>query len=166
MLEIQNTDTTKVSFLDINNPVAYKAEEANSLVDSFYEIFLWLGIVIAIFSVLLLSNFIASSISNKTRDIGILRALGATSNDVFKIFFSESFVITVLCIILSTVGGFILSAVLNNTVCAEVGIDLFIFGIVSILMIAVVALFTTLVATFLPVRKAAKRKPVDSIRAL
>lgn len=136
----------------------------NSLVNGFSEVFMYMGIVLAVFAVLLLSNFIASSISAKTRDIGILRALGATSGDVFKIFFFESFIISVSCILLSIVGSFILSGVLNKVVCGELGVNIFVFGITSMLMLIVLALFTTIIATFIPVRNAAKKKPVESIR--
>ena len=50
----------------------------------------------------MLSNFISVSISNKKREIGILRAVGARSLDVFKIFFSESFVIGLICVLFSS----------------------------------------------------------------
>lgn len=164
LVDVVNQDRTKLTYLTFENSAAYKMEEANRLVNGFSEVFMYMGIVLAVFAVLLLSNFIASSISAKTRDIGILRALGATSGDVFKIFFFESFIISVSCILLSIVGSFILSGVLNKVVCGELGVNIFVFGITSMLMLIVLALFTTIIATFIPVRNAAKKKPVESIR--
>ncbi|MBR2137851.1 MAG: hypothetical protein IJ966_00920 [Bacilli bacterium] len=43
-------------------------------------------------------------------------------------------------------------------------VNIFVFGITSMLMLIVLALFTTIIATFIPVRNAAKKKPVESIR--
>ena len=43
---------------------------------------------------------------------------------------------------------------------------MFVFGVLSFIVIAAVSFVTTVVATYLPVRKAAKRKPVESIRSL
>ncbi len=138
----------------------------DSMVSQFKQIFLYVGLVMAAFSALLLSNFISVSISHKRREIGILRAVGARSLDVFKIFFSESFFITAICIVLSVTGSAIICSVVNGIVNELLGASLFVFGILSVAVLLGVALLTVVVATFLPVYNAAKRKPVDSIRSL
>jgi len=150
----------------LSNSLAETVEMVNETVTELSQIFLYVGIVMAVFAALLLSNFIAISISAKTREIGILRAVGARSMDVFKIFFSESFVIAIICIILSTVGGYIACGYLNEVVGEMIEVTLFVFGILSVGILVTVALLTTILATFLPVRKAAKKKPVDSIRTV
>ena len=155
------------SRLCLSNTVASALELVNSMVDELSTVFMWIGIVMAVFAALLLSNFISVSISHKKRDIGILRAVGARSFDVFKIFFSESFLIAIISIIISMIGCFVACSVLNQTMSnALSGVSLFVFGPVSILILVGVAVVTAIVATFLPVYNAAKKKPVDSIRAL
>ena len=106
------------------------------------------------------------NISQKKREIGILRAVGARGTDVFKIFFSESFFISLICVLFSTLGSFALCAVLNVELAEGLGASLFVFGIPSFAVLVGVALLTAVIATFLPVYNAARRKPVDSIRAL
>lgn len=72
----------------------YKSVEWISYsLDSFKLVFAIAGGVLAALSALMLFNFISASISAKTRDIGILRAVGGRGADVFKIFFSESSII-------------------------------------------------------------------------
>ena len=119
-----------------------------------------------VIAALLLSNFISVSISQKKKEIGILRAVGARSFDVFKIFFSESFFITAVCVALATVGSIVICGVLNTEVAAELGASLFVFGVPSLVVLIAIALVTTILATFLPVWNAARKKPVESIRAL
>ena len=138
----------------------------DSMISSMSKIFLWVGIVLAAFSALLLSNFISVSISQKKREIGILRAVGARGVDVFKIFFSESFTIAAVCTAISTVASIVLCEVLNAEISATIGSSLFVFGILSIFMLIGIALATSVIATFLPVYNAARKKPVESIRAL
>ncbi len=138
----------------------------DDMIESLSKIFLIVGIIIAVFACLLLSNFISMSISNKKREIGILRAVGARGSDVFKIFFSESFVITLICTALSVVASIALCIVLNMEVSTSIGASIFNFGILSFIIIVALALLTAVIATFLPVRNAAKKKPVESIRAL
>lgn len=142
-------------------------ERATDLVEQLSKVFLWIGIIVAIFAALLLSNFISVSISYKKKEIGILRAVGARSLDVFKIFFSESFVITVICIVLSIIGSIVACTLTNAELSAGLGgVTLIVFGPLSIIILVGIALLTAVIATFLPVYLAAKKKPVESIRAL
>ena len=139
----------------------------NGFINELSKIFLIVGLVVAAFAALLLSNFISVSISSKTKEIGILRAVGARSLDVFKIFFSESFIITAICVVLSTVGGAFICSVINSEIKSILSeVSLLVFGPLSVGMLIAVALITVVLATYFPVRRAAKRKPVDSIRAL
>jgi len=147
------------------NSLMNNFESVDSMINGLSKVFLYVGLVLAVFAALLLSNFISVSISHKKREIGILRAVGARSSDVFKIFFSESFIIAAICTVLSIVGSAILCNVLNAEVSSMIGASLFVFGILSVLVLLGVALLTAVIATFLPVYNAAKKKPVDSIRS-
>lgn len=138
----------------------------DEFVDILSSVFLYSGIFLCIFALLLFSNFISISISNKTKEIGILRAIGARSVDVFKIFFSESIFIAVICLVLSIIFSIVICNLLNNLLAYSIGVSVFVFGILSLMVMVLLGLITTFIATYIPVRKAAKRKPVESIRAL
>lgn len=138
----------------------------DDLVDDLSDVFLYVGLAMAAFAALLFSNFISTSISYKKRDIGILRAVGARGADVFKIFFSESFVIAAICVVLSAVGGLVVCNLLNAEFTEALGAAVFVFGPLSFAVLFGVAIITAVIATYLPVRAAARKKPVDSIRAL
>ena len=150
----------------VKSDLAATFQMVDSMISEFKQIFLYVGIVLAAFSALLLSNFISVSISNKRREIGILRAVGARSLDVFKIFFSESFFITAVCVLLSIIGSIVICGIVNGIVNELLGASLFVFGILSIAVLIGVALVTVVVSTFLPVYNAARKKPVESIRSL
>ncbi len=152
--------------LKISSSFIYNLEMVDDLVDALSKVFLYVGLVFALFAALLLSNFISVSISNKKREIGILRAVGARGTDVFKIFFSESFVITAICIALSTFVSLLVCGLINGETARYIGASLFVFGILSFAIMVAIALVTAVIATFLPVYNAARKKPVDSIRSL
>ena len=150
----------------INSMISANLGMVNNMIDQMSEIFLYIGIVLAAFAMLLLFNFISVSIANKKKEIGILRAVGARSTDVFKIFYSESVIITAICFVLAMIASFVVCAVLNNTIQGMIGASIFVFGPLSWLVMLGIAVVTSVIATFLPVYSAAKRKPVESIRAL
>lgn len=129
------------------------------------KIFIWIGLGLAIFAGILLANFISTSIAYKKKEIGILRAVGAKASDVFKIFFSEAFVIAIINLVLACIGAIISIYFVNDAFISSLGtIGAFYFfsfrqfGIMLALSIGVAAL-----ATFLPVYFLSRKKPVDSI---
>ena len=151
----------------ITNGVLESIEMVNGFVDGSTKIILIIGIIIAVFSTVLLFNFISVSITNKKKEIGILRAVGARGTDVFKIFFAESFVIILMCFILSIVGNIIACGVINNEIGKEISnITLFVFGYKSIILILILSFAILFLSTFIPVYNIARKKPVDSIRAI
>lgn len=164
----KNADPETDVFYSLDNPVYDNVEMANVLVNLLSTVFLWVGVVMAVFAALLLFNFISVSITSKKKEIGILRAVGARGTDVFKIFFSESGIIVGICIVLSVIGTIVLSAVLNSVIRTELAllISLFVFGPLSVVMMVGIAAVVAVLATFMPVYFAAKKKPVESIRAI
>lgn len=153
---------------EIANGLLSELDYYNMLVSILSKVFLWVGIALAIFSMLLLFNFITTSISAKKKEIGILRAVGARGTDVFKIFFSEAFIIAAMCIILSIILTGVFAGLINNSIENEIGIpfSMFNFGILSVLMIIGIALVSAFISTIFPVYANAKKKPVESIRSL
>lgn len=150
----------------IGNAEGQELDMVNYMVEEMSQVFMWIGIVLAAFSMLLLSSFIATSISYKKKEIGILRAVGARGADVFKIFFSEAFVIALICFVLGVAGSIFGCRLLNTELADTINASIFVFGGASIAILLGIALVTSAVATFFPVSSAARKKPVEAIRAL
>ena len=135
-----------------------------SSIENYKQIFLIIGLVFAVFSGLMLLNFISVSISAKRKDIGILRAVGARGADVFKIFFSETFIIAIICFVLASVGAYFVCGLLNTSLSAITSIKLLNFQPINAVFILVISFVVCLLATFFPVYFEAKKSPVESIR--
>lgn len=129
---------------------------------------LGVGLGFTLFAVLLMFNFISASITAKKKEIGILRAIGARSTDVFKIFWSEALIVAAACLVLSVIVCVVLCPVINAAVIdnTALSVSLLAFTPVSFLFMAAVALFTATLSTLLPVAIYSKKPPVESIRAL
>ncbi|PWM74241.1 MAG: hypothetical protein DBX59_04115 [Bacillota bacterium] len=159
-------DETDDTFYALESDISNSLTMINDTIEMLSTVFLWVGVVMAVFAMLLLFNFISVSITYKKREIGILRAVGARSTDVFKIFYSESAIIAIICLVLSFVTSFIVCGVLNNMLAEGLRVAIFVFGPYSWLIMLGIAIVTSLIATFLPVYGIAKKKPVESIRSL
>jgi len=136
------------------------------IITTLKKVFLIIGSVFAVFAALMLFNFISSSIASKTKEIGILRAVGARGSDLFKIFFSESGIISIICVIISVIVSIIICNALNQNLAKNINMVLLDFGIINILLILLGAILIAIIGTFIPVFIASKKQPVDSIRTL
>ena len=137
----------------------------DSIIEIISQVFLWVGLGLAVFSSFLLMNFITTSISYKKREIGILRAVGARSSDVFKIFFSEAFIIAIINFILATAASVTTVIILNNYMRNQgINITLLNFGVVQVALMLGISVLVAALASFLPVWKIARKKPVDAIK--
>ncbi|MBO5247971.1 MAG: ABC transporter ATP-binding protein/permease [Clostridia bacterium] len=160
-----NRDHDGISY-GLLNPVSYELDVAHEILQILSKVFLWIGVGFAVFAALLLSNFIGTSISYKKQEIGILRAIGSRGNDVFRIFFSESFLIALINFVLSAVGTFSVTLIINHVIRTQTGllITLLSFGLRQVVLLFLVSVLIAAVASFIPVKKIAAKRPIDAIR--
>jgi len=149
----------------LKNQVMQTLDNFNSFIEIGATVFLWVGVGFAVFSGLLLMNFISISISYKKREIGILRAVGARSSDVFKIFFSESLIIALINYVLAVAATLTAIFFINRWMRGEgINITLLNFGLRQLGLMLAVSVGVALLASFLPVWRIARKKPVDAIK--
>lgn len=156
------------SSVTIANPVMSQLEFLIMIVGLLGTVFMVIGIVLALFAFLLMFNFISASIAAKKKEIGILRAIGARTVDVFKIFLSEAMIIVSVCFAVAVLQSLATCALLNFAISANtfIKVSVFVFGPLSVLCVLGIALLTGVLATVIPVAVYGKKPPVDSIRAL
>jgi len=106
-----------------------------------------------------LMNILLISVAERTKEIGLRRAVGATQRDVFLQFLTESLAVTFLGMLLGTALGWGVCVVLSKVSPMPV--------VVSWEPFALAVVFALLVGTFFgvqPARRAARLKPVEALR--
>lgn len=148
----------------LQNQVMNTLQMFNSFIEGGAKVFLWIGVGFAVFSALLLMNFIAIFISYKKHEIGILRAVGARSSDVFKIFFSEAFIIAFINYVLAIIATLTAIFFINRWMRGYgINVTLLTFGIRQLALMLLISVGTAALASFLPVWRIAHKKPIDAI---
>ena len=143
-----------------------EVEEYRETIGGFTGAFVGVGAAFAVFAGALIFQFINLSIEAKRWQVGILRALGARSYDVCRIFFSESFLLALVSVavaIPSTIGlSYAVNKILADLFFIRIAVLNFtIWMPVSILLLGFVIAFA---ATVFPVLKEAGKAPIDAIR--
>jgi ABC-type antimicrobial peptide transport system permease subunit len=150
----------------LKNNVTEQLDWIDEMLSVLGRVFLYVGIGFAVFASLMLSNFIGTSVAFKKQEIGILRAIGSRSNDVFRIFFAEAFIIAMINYVLSVVGTLSVTLFINSMLRNSAGllITFLNFGIRQVALLLAVSLFVAVISTFIPVKKIASMKPIDAIK--
>jgi len=104
-------------------------------------------------------NIMLASILERTKEIGIMKAIGATKQDIILQFLSESILISLSGGIIGCILGIVASYVLEITTDIET-----IVSMGSILLSFLVATFIGLIFGVLPAKSAANKNAIDAIR--
>lgn len=120
---------------------------------------------LVIISVLFFIYYASGTISEKSREIGILRALGASRGDILKITAFENGTFACASIAISSAISAIIIAIMNNTFTKAYGLGttLIKFGIRQFAVVAAVAVLAVAVGVAFPLIKLLKKRPVDVI---
>ena len=128
--------------------------------DSFLTVAWWIGGIFAVVSALLFMSYLSVSIEFRKRELGILRALGASKKDVILICVFESLIMAALIFAISLAATLVWCAVLNAHYLAP----FFIVGFIPILSLFLLCFGVAALATILPVYRLAKRSPADILK--
>lgn len=158
-------DTSNIRGL-VSNNVEFTA--VDSVANPFLfniSIFRTAGIIVGVFSVLLLGNYIAISISAKKKEIGILRAIGARKSDILAIFINECVIITIMVLILSIIGLTIACSKYNADVTSlAVQLKVVHVGIRQIALMIALGVLVIILSSAIPLYRLSKKKPIDCIQ--
>jgi len=108
---------------------------------------------------IVLMNIMLVSVNERTKEIGLRRALGATRGDIFIQFLGESLAVTVVGVVIGGILGWVVSVLLVKYKELSIGNSWGLF--------ALIVLFALLIGTFCgvqPARRAARLQPVETLR--
>ncbi len=104
-------------------------------------------------------NIMLVTVTERTRDIGLLKAIGAKRNDILAQFLIESIVLTMVGGMIGVIVGGVLTYFASNAMSIP-----FIVSLKSILLAVGVSAGVGIVFGFYPAKKAAELNPIDALR--
>jgi lipoprotein-releasing system permease protein len=131
-------------------------------------IILTLIILVAAFNII---STLIMVVMEKTRDIAILKSMGATNQSIMAIFMIEGLIIGVVGTLLGLVGGFVLCKLLATYQFVQLPRDVYYISTLpvkldalDVTLTALAAIVISLVATLYPAWQASRLEPAEAIR--
>jgi len=114
-------------------------------------------------------NTMLTSVMERTREIGIMKAIGATNQDIMSIFIIEGILVSsiggIVGIILGVFGSQGLTMVLNNFMMMGDSSGLApVITLVSVVLAVMVSLIVGVFSSLYPAWKAARMSPIEAVR--
>lgn len=151
---------------EVSSEIRYVAERdevaANSSLTTTIAV---LGFLIVAMSMVGLANAITTNVLERTREIGILRSIGARARDIRRIFTTEGVVLALLGWLIGIPLGYLLTRLIVRLVWEIVDVRLpVVFPPGNVLVALVGTTVLALLVLVLPVRRAVRFRPGDALR--
>jgi predicted permease len=117
------------------------------------------GVMALVLGVIGIYGVISYSVSQRTREIGIRTALGATSSELQGMFVKHAFTLAAIGVGVGLAGALAVTQLMSTLLYEVSPRDPLTFGLVPLVLIA-----AALAASFLPARRATQVEPVEALR--
>ena len=130
-----------------------------------YVLIAFVGISLVVSSIMIgIITYI--SVLERTKEIGILRSIGASKKDVSRVFNAETLIIGLVAGLIGIVVTLLLNIPINMIIKSIVGIsNISKLPTVGAIILVVISVGLTMIAGLIPARFAAKRDPVEALRS-
>jgi ABC-type antimicrobial peptide transport system permease subunit len=146
-------------------PPEASAEEIERLAAIWNAIILGSGLVALVVGGVAIINTMIFSVTERTREIGIKKAIGASRRDILREFLSEATLLSFMGGLLGGVAGYGFTALVNAT-SRDRGVLAFLVTPRLFIFVFLLSVAIGIGAGFLPARRAARIDPVRALRTL
>ena len=152
---------------DVGNENSFELEQSETLAQELESITsglriagIGIGFITLLGASIALMNIMLVSVTERTREVGVRKALGATPMRIRQQFVIEAIVVCLL----GGVAGIIFGILIGNLLARLMGIDVFVIPWNEMMIGLVVCISVGLASGFYPAQKASKLDPIESLR--
>lgn len=165
ILDAYNRDKDDADKIQYSDSMAFMLDTMTTVVDTISYVLIAFISISLIVSSIMIGIITYISVLERTKEIGILRSIGARKKDISRVFNAETLIVGFISGFLGVFITLLLSVPINIIVSGLTGISTIAnLSIVSAVILITISMVLTLIAGLIPARIATKKDPVEALR--
>ena len=161
----QKDDGKEENIINYTDMVGIMMKSVTNIIDAVsYALIAFVSISLIVSSIMIgIITYI--SVLERTKEIGILRAIGASKKDISRVFNAETFIIGLISGLLGIGITILLTFPINSLIYTLSGVK--VTAVVPFnagLILVLISMFLTIIAGLIPAKMASKKDPVEALR--
>jgi len=144
----------------VAKPVAKVSKSEGYILEKIKLLMALVSLVILLITSMCVNTTLSAILLSRSREIALLRAIGASRKDVLRLFGFETFATALISALVGAFLGYLLAQILGYAI-FDSSID---FRILSIPVAVVISLIFAAIAAFYPIKRALNNKMADTLR--
>ena len=160
-LNAWNDEHGNMEYFDVSEMFIYNMRV---MVDLMTTVLIAVASISLIVSCIMIAIITGNSVVERTREIGILRSLGARKKDISRVFDAETAIIGLFSGVLGIAIAYALVPLINLLLANSVGMSLLALNPLHAVLLVVLSLGLTVLSGLVPSQMAARKNVVDALR--
>ena len=168
-IEAYNTNKTnegkEEDVINYTDLVGLMMSSVTSIIDVISYVLIAFVAISLIVSSIMIGIITYISVLERTKEIGILRAMGASKKDISRVFNAETFIVGLCAGLLGILVTILLNIPINIIIKAVVGISgISVLPVGGAVVLVIISMILTVIAGLIPAKMASKKDPVIALR--
>lgn len=161
----QRDDGNKENVITYTDLVGTMMSSVSTIIDAISYVLIAFVAISLVVSSIMIGIITYISVLERTKEIGILRSIGASKKDISRVFNAETFIVGLGAGLLGIIVTLILNIPINMIIKAVTDIG----GLASLpvaggIILVVISMLLTVIAGLIPAKMASKKDPVEALR--
>ena len=164
--EEQKNNNKEENVINYNDLVGILMSSVTGIVDIISYVLISFVSISLVVSSIMIGIITYISVLERTKEIGILRAIGASKKDVSRVFNAETLIVGLVAGVMGILITILLNIPINIIISNLAGVnDITKLPLQGAIMLIIISVVLTMIAGLIPSRIASKKDPVESLRS-
>ena len=156
------TEENVINYTDL---IGIMMRSVSQIIDTISYVLIAFVAISLVVSSIMIGIITYISVLERTKEIGILRAIGASKKDISRVFNAETFIVGLIAGLLGIGITILLNIPITKIIYAVTGVSVSVtLPPVGGIILVLISMFLTIIAGLIPARMASKKDPVEALR--
>ena len=161
----QRDDGKEENVINYTDLIGIMMSSVSQIIDTISYVLIAFVAISLVVSSIMIGIITYISVLERTKEIGILRAIGASKKDISRVFNAETFIVGLIAGILGIGITILLNIPITKAIYAVTGVSVTVsLPVVGGIILVLFSMILTIIAGLIPAKMASKKDPVEALR--